>query len=157
MTLLLVVNLLSANDINLSTMKDSLCAMIKPVLNNSYSYYLRDSEINTLNNKITQSLLESGFQVKSNKNSSDKTVEFDVRERQISKDRRSYIFSRTDNFTEFELSLRIIDSKTSSIEFTDSKIYSLKQEGSDDNVSIWKPFIMTLITGSLIYSLWAIE
>ncbi len=152
----LVFNVYALNDDD-SVISDSLFKYLKPYLLLEKDYYVVGSRDMDDSNQLIETLVSKGFSVVEKRDFADYSIEFDIKNKEFYQDRTSFLVSRKEKFQEINVSYKITEVSTEKIVILASKKNISKVDDASNKTSLWKPFALSLILGSLVYSLWAIE
>lgn len=155
--LLICCTIAIANPMFKQELADSLILHLKADIINSESYYLINSRHAKLDSYLRQKLGDLSVDLRTEKDKASKSISYSVKEEVKLISRKSFLFSRKVQQTEFIAEAAIIDNKSSKIE---QQINISKLEESpveDGEITIWKSVLISLMAGTLIYSLWSIE
>lgn len=136
---------------------DSLFQHLQTEIKLQDSYYLINSDNTKLKSYIQERLIALGTDLRTNPQLASKSIQVSLTSDISYKTKHSLIFSRQIQVENYHAQAIITDTTTSRIEkhinYTINKEETLK----DGTITLWKPVLISLITGTLVYSLWSIE
>lgn len=154
---LICYSLAIANPVFNQEIADSLIFHLKDNLSSNESYYLVNSNLPKLDNYLLEHLNNLNIDIRMDKDTASKSLLYSINEDMSIVSKRTFLFSRQVRQSEFLAEAKIIDNSSSKIEkhidFSKVEVSSIE----DGNVTLWKSVIVSLLTGTLIYSLWSIE
>ncbi|MBI9030528.1 hypothetical protein JEZ13_00795 [bacterium] len=154
---LLCSSFLFARTVFQAEIVDSLISQLENHLKSNESYYLITSENEHLDRYFKQKMLELGVNIYLDKAMASKSIQSTLTSEISFNSKRTLFFNRQIKEENYFAQALIIDNKSSKIE---QELNFNKIQASpipDGNISIWKPALISLIAGTLIYSLWSIE
>ena len=155
--ILLCTSLISAMPVFQKEVADSLIVQIEEYLNSDHSYYFSSSKQEELNSYILLSLSNFAIDIRTNQDLADKSISYSIKEKITLKSKKSFLFSRQIRQAEILAEAKIIDNKTSKIEHLINFSKVDESPVQDGDISLWKSTLISLMAGTLIYSLWSIE
>lgn len=136
---------------------DSLIVQIKEYLNSNESYYLVNSKQHKLDSYLLLSLSNLATDIRTDQDLATKSISFSITESITNVSKRSFLFSREIRQSEFLAEAKIIDNKTSKLEHHINFSKLEETPIQDGEITLWKSTLISLMAGTLIYSLWSIE
>lgn len=155
--LLCLTTLVIANPFYTEDIADSLFQQLKEASSPSFSYYLIPSGKTDLSEYLQSKLVESGRDIRLEQDLADKSIQIVTDKSSSIEKRKSFIFNRYWQTDKYSYKISIFDNKSSKIEHEIKQSFNRSEPMNDDEISLWQPLLISLITGTLIYSLWAIE
>jgi len=136
---------------------DSLVSQLSQQINSDDSYCLIPSDNQYLDSYIMQQINKLGADIRIDKSLASKLVHYSITSDISYLSKRSFLFNRQVKQEKYRGEAKIVDNETSQIEHYCEFSKIEESPFRDENITIWKPVLISLITGSLIYSLWSIE
>ncbi len=155
--LLFCYSVTMANPIFNQEVADTLISHIQVQLNSKESYYLINSKNHQLDSYILQEFIKESIDVRSDQTLASKSIFFSINEEVTYIPKKSFLFSRDAKQSKILAEAKVVDNLSSRIDYHVN--FSKVEETSvnDGDVTLWKSVLISLMTGTLIYSLWSIE
>ena len=136
---------------------DSLISHLKKHIDINDNYYLITSSDQELNSYFKQNLNSMGIDMRIEQSQASKTIQYSITEDISYVTKRKFLFNRKVAIQKYTAEASLINNDSSKIEHY--LTFSAEEESpiTDGEISLWKPVLISIITGSLIYSLWSIE
>jgi len=137
--------------------QDSLSVILGEKLSHSNSYYLEKGSDVDLNSFLVHKLVSKKFDIRDNIDSASNTIRIKSSFKTSQSTERTFLFTREYDVIEYHFDGFIVSNKESKVvnSFSQDFIFYPKRERK--SYKLWKPVLISLITSTLIYSLWAID
>lgn len=155
--LLLCSSLLVAKSVFQKEIADTLISRLKDHIDNKESYYLINSNNSQLDSYLLSELSVFVFDLRTNQSLATKTISCSIAENLSYISKRSFLTSRQVAQSEYLAQAKIIDNASSRIEHNLNFAETKETPVQDGDIVLWKSLLISLMAGTLIYSLWSIE
>lgn len=155
--LLICYSLGVANPLFNQEVADSLIFHLQEKLESKESYYLINSKDSKLDNYVLASLSKANLDIRNEQTLASKSIMYSVKEDITFNSKRSFLFSRQVTQTEYWAEAKVVDNQSSRIEHHINFSKAEESEVNDGEVVLWRSVLISLMTGTLIYSLWSME
>lgn len=136
---------------------DSLAKFISPYLNSQESYFIQNNGFNKFSNQFIKNFLDENIDVKASGDFASKIINLELNKEIKTIKKRSFLFSRFYEDDLYSVDIKIINNNDNKIEFCNSTQFIIPQREEPKEIKLWTPLIISIITGTVIYSLWAIK
>ncbi len=136
---------------------DSLFTGLRNEIDFEESYYLINSDNSKFNFLAQRKLLEIGVDIRNRLDQASKSIQLTITSDISYEEKKSFLFSRQMQVQRYYGQALIINNDTSRIEKNISYSLSKKKPVKDGTITLWKPVLLSLFAGTLVYSLWSIE
>lgn len=136
---------------------DSLIVRMKEYIDNNESYYLVNSKQQELDEYLLLNLSSFATDIRTNEDLATKSISYSMTKKTRYIPKNSFLFSREIEQSEVFAKAIFSDNKSSKIEH---QVYFSRQNKpsvQDGEIALWRSALVSLIAGTLIYSLWSIE
>lgn len=154
---LLTAPLLVAQSFFQQEVADSLLSLILDSVESTESYYLINSGNSKLDTYIIHALGNNNVDLRMEQTLATKSIQPNIaKDVQIIK-HRSFLFSRQIMQETYTATAEIVDNRTSQVQATMNYSQLVEEPIQDGGIVLWKSILISLVAGTLIYSLWSIE
>ncbi len=136
---------------------DTLLTHLKSEISFKESYYLINSDNQEVNEHIQNELLKHGLDLRKDSQQASKSIQLEYENKVSFKEAKSFLFNRQVRIENYQVQAIIIDNNTSKIDSHITTNITKESPVKDGPISLWKPVLVSLLAGTLVYSLWSIE
>ena len=136
---------------------DTLLSLILDNVESDESYYLINSKNRKLDTYFIHELRKESVDIRMEQTLATKSIHSNIfKDTKITK-QRSFLFSRQTMQETYTATAEIIDNSSSQIQANLSFSHLIEEPVQDKSIVLWKSALISLVAGTLVYSLWSID